>query len=111
MPRSSKTRDVKRRVVFSPEAQADLFELYDYIADQSGPTRAIGYIKRIEKTCLALDFAGERGTKRDDLRPGLRIMGFERRVTIAFHVEPGTVTIDRILYGGRDLQRAFGKTK
>ena len=32
-------------------------------------------------------------------------MGFERRVTIAFHVEPGTVTIDRILYGGRDLQR------
>ena len=38
-------------------------------------------------------------------------MGFERRVTIAFHVEPGTVTIDRILYGGRDLQRAFGKTK
>jgi toxin ParE1/3/4 len=101
---------VKRRVTFSPEAEADLFELYDYIASQSGPRRAIGYIGRIEKTCLGLEFAGERGTKRDDLRPGLRIIGFERRVTIAFHVDPDTITIDRILYGGRDLDRALGNT-
>jgi toxin ParE1/3/4 len=35
--------------------------------------------------------------------PGLRIIGFERRVAIAFHIDPGRVTIDRILYGGRDL--------
>jgi toxin ParE1/3/4 len=52
--------------------------------------------------------AGERGTRRDDLQPGLRIVGFERRVTIAFHVEPGTVTIDRVLYGGRDVDGILG---
>jgi toxin ParE1/3/4 len=34
---------------------------------------------------------------------GLRVAGFERRVAIAFHIAPDTVTIDRILYGGRDL--------
>jgi toxin ParE1/3/4 len=102
---------VKRRVIFSPEAEADLIELYDYIANEAGPDRAIGYIERIEKSCLSLERVSERGTKRDDLRPGLRIMGFERRVTIAFHVEPATVTVDRILYGGRDLGRALRKPK
>jgi hypothetical protein len=33
----------------------------------------------------------------------LRVVGFERRVAIAFHIGSGTVTVDRILYGGRDL--------
>jgi toxin ParE1/3/4 len=102
---------VAREVVFSPEAEADLFELYDYIAERSGPVRAIGYVGRIEKYCLGLADSAERGTKRDDLRAGLRIVGFERRVTIAFHVEPDTVTVDRILYGGRDVGRAINKSE
>jgi toxin ParE1/3/4 len=98
---------VAREVVFSPEAKADLFELYDYIAERSGRARALGYVDRIEKYCLGFAHAGERGTKRDDLRPDLRVVGFERRVTIAFHVDRDTVTIDRILYGGRDVGRAL----
>jgi toxin ParE1/3/4 len=97
----------KREVVFSPEAQDDLLHLYDYIAVRSGPVRSIGYIERLERYCLGFDLAAERGTRRDDIRPGLRIVGFERRVTIAFHVEPKRVTIDRILYGGRDLKTAL----
>ena len=95
-----------RKVVLSPEAEADLFELYDYIAERSGRTRAIGYVGRIEKYCLGFAHSAERGTMRDDLRPGLRTIGFEGRVTIAFHVDPNTVTIDRILFGGRDLDGA-----
>ncbi len=100
---------MERRVVFSPEAATDLFNLYDYIAKRSGPARAIGYIERIESHCAGFKFSAARGTKRDDLRPGLRITGFERRVTIAFHVEPGAVVIDRILYAGRDVKRALPK--
>jgi len=38
----------RRKVVFSPEAAADLTSLYDYIAERSGAARAIGYINRIE---------------------------------------------------------------
>jgi toxin ParE1/3/4 len=98
---------VQRRVIFSPEAAADLANLYEYIAKQSGLTRAINYIGRIETFCAGLKFSPERGTKWDDLRPGLRIVGFERRVTIAFHVQPAAVVIDRILYGGREVKRAL----
>jgi toxin ParE1/3/4 len=100
---------VAHRIVFSPEAKADLFELYDYIAERSGSRRAIRYVERIESFCRGFIVAPERGTRRDDLRPGLRTVGFERRLTIAFHVETNTVTIDRILYGGRDLDRALGE--
>jgi len=102
---------VERRVVSSPEAATDLFNIYDYIAKQSGPARAIGYISRIETHCLGFRYSAERGTKRDDLRPDLRISGFERRVTIAFHVELATVVIDRILYAGRDVPEALRKRR
>jgi toxin ParE1/3/4 len=98
---------VKRKVAFSPEAQSDLLSLYDYIAEQAGATIALGYIDRIERYCLGFDLGGERGTMRSDVRPGLRTVGFERRVTIAFHVDSESVTIDRILYGGRDLEHIF----
>jgi toxin ParE1/3/4 len=97
------------KVVFSPEAATDLIKLYDYIAARSGPLRAIGYIDRIETYCAGFEASPERGTKCDDLRPGLRIVGFERRVTIAFHTTRSTVIIDRILYGGRDVKRALSR--
>lgn len=100
----------RRNVVFSPEALGDLISLYDYIAADSGPVRAIGYIERIEDYCRKFDLAAQRGSRRDDVRPGLRVVGFERRVTIAFHVDATTVTIDRILYGGRDVDGVFRQT-
>ncbi len=85
------------RVVYSPEARQDLLQLYTYIAGHSGPERARMYAARIEAHCMGLADFPERGTRRDDLRLGLRIMGFERRVTIAFHLSSGTVIIDRVL--------------
>lgn len=91
------------RVLFSPEAREDLRQLYLYIAGRSGPERALGYIERIETHCMSFADFPERGTRRNDLLPGLRTIGFARRVTIAFHVTADTVTIDRILYGGRDV--------
>ena len=97
-----------RSVVYAPEAAEDLLQLYRYIAEQSGPERARGYVGRIEAHCKSLAEFPERGRRRDDLRPGLRITGFERRVSIAFHITAETVVIDRVLYGGRDLERSLG---
>jgi toxin ParE1/3/4 len=73
---------VTHKVVFRDEANADLTALYDYIADESGPTVAIAYVRRIRDACMALEHFPERGTKRDDIIKGLRTIGFERRVTI-----------------------------
>ena len=96
-------RSVARNVVFAPEAEDDLLQIYDFIADRANPERAYAYVERISAYCLGFATFPERGVKRDELRPGLRIVGFERRVTIAFHITPALVVIDRILYWGRDV--------
>ena len=96
-------------VVFAPEAQIDLLDLYDMIAEGGGE-RALAYVERVQAACLRLAVFPERGTRRDDVRPGLRVIGFERRVAIAFHVGAGRVTIDRVLHGGRDLGTLLSET-
>ena len=45
--------------------------------------------------------------RRDDVREGLRIVGFERRATVAFHVDKRRVTILRFFYGGQDWKDAI----
>lgn len=98
-----------REVIFAPEAQNDLLQLYDYIAERSGPARARAFAERIVSYCEGFALFPERGTRRDDLRRGLRTVGYGRRVAIAFHVATEKVTIDRVLYGGRDLRAALGE--
>lgn len=94
----------ERPVEFAPEAFDDLMQLYDWIANAASPETAIRYIDRIETYCRGMGVAPERGHKRDDIRPGLRIVGFERRISIAFTVCETRVTILRLFYGGRSWE-------
>lgn len=90
-------------VRFRPAAIADLIDLHAYIAERSGPERAAAYIRQLEAACMTLGDFPQRGTRRDDLRPGLRTLGFRRQASILFRIDAGSVEIGRILYGGRDL--------
>ena len=94
----------KYKVRFLAPAEADLLSLYDYISEQAGLHVAGDYIDRIETACLALQQSPERGMRRDDIRPDLRTLGFERRASIVFQVRAAEVVIVRIFYGGRDLE-------
>ncbi|WP_306462317.1 type II toxin-antitoxin system RelE/ParE family toxin [Mesorhizobium sp. M7A.F.Ca.MR.362.00.0.0] len=87
-----------------PEALADLRWIYDTIEIAAGNVTAIRYIERNEAYCQGLDYASKRGTRRDDLRPGLRVVGFERRVTVTFTVESDQVVIFRVFYGGANWE-------
>jgi toxin ParE1/3/4 len=44
------------------------------------------------------------GSTREDISPGLRTIGFRRRVTIAFTVDPDKVEIVGVFYGGQDFE-------
>jgi toxin ParE1/3/4 len=76
---------VARKVVLLDTASRELTDLGLYIASQSGTKAANGYLDRIYAACMSLATFPERGRRRDDM-PGLRTIGFERRVTIAFRV-------------------------
>src|ERR1700690_1133850 len=97
----------KLKISFRPQAEADLFALYRYIAREASLDVAGAYIDRIEAACMALETFPKRGTSRDDIRPGLRTMGFERRATIVFQVTRSEVVIVRIFHGGQDYERAL----
>lgn len=94
----------QRDIIFAPEARADLLAVYEWISVKASPDAALAYIERIETYCNGFDLASERGHARDDIRTGLRVIGFEGRVTIAFMVSDLTVTILRLFYGGQNWE-------
>jgi toxin ParE1/3/4 len=92
----------RRAVAFAPEARRDLLDLDDWIAERAGINIAESYIERLEGYCMGFGIAGERGQRRDDIRAGLRIIGFEKRITIAFTISETEVTILPLYYGGQN---------
>jgi toxin ParE1/3/4 len=95
------------RVIFAPLAERHIDSLHEYIAVHSSEEPADGYVGRIVDFCNGLSAFPLRGTQRDDLLPGLRVTGFERRVTIAFIVTVDVMLIEGIFYGGRDFEAEF----
>jgi toxin ParE1/3/4 len=93
---------VTHKVVFRPSARSDLFAIYNYIEQENGAARAGAYIDRIEAACMALSTFPERGSVRDAIGPGVRVVGFERRASILFRVDAEQVLILRVLHGGQD---------
>ena len=94
---------MKRRVRLAPEAEAQLLSIYRYIAAEASPEIARRYADAILDRCESLDSFPNRGTPRDDIRPGLRTIPFRRRVTIAFRVAADEVTILGIFSAGQDV--------
>jgi len=91
------------RVVHSAAAKAQLLAVYRYIADEANPDIAQRYTGSILDQCEKLNSFPDRGTPRDDLRPGLRTIAFKRRVVIAYAVMEDRVLIVGIFYGGQDF--------
>lgn len=97
----------ERPVVFAPEAAGDLVALYEWITDEASPDVALAYLERVEAFCHRLSKGSKRGHLRADIRAGLRIIGFERRLTIAFMVDESRVTVLRVFARGRDWEESI----
>ena len=97
-------------VVFAPEAEDNLVTLYEYIAEHGSPAMAARYTEAIVAYCEGLSTLPHVGTRRDDIRPGLRITNYKGRAVIAFDVDDPTrtVAILGVFYGGRSYERVFG---
>ncbi len=105
MPRS----DGPYEVVFDRAATADLSAIFDYIEDRAGSTIATNFVNRLYAFCCRLEHTPERGTKRDEVRAGLRSIGYRRRATILFEVDHRRrrVIIVGVYYGGRNYETDF----
>jgi plasmid stabilization system protein ParE len=94
-------------VVFTPEAEAQLTELYGYIAAEASPEIAARFTDGIVTYCESLSTFPARGNRRDDIRPGLRVTGYRKRVAIAFQVDEDRINIIGVFYGGQDYEAAL----
>lgn len=65
------------RVVFAPEALAQLQSLFSYIAAMASPDVVRRYTNEIVTYCEGLHVFPLRGNRRDDIRPGLRITNYK----------------------------------
>jgi plasmid stabilization system protein ParE len=95
--------DESSRCLFA-EAEKQLTALYSYIADAASPDIAARYTEAIVSYCESLRTFPDRGTMRNDVRPGLRITHYKKRTIIAFAVDAEHLSIIGVSYGGQDYE-------
>ena len=93
------------KLVFRPEAEADLADIHDYIAEDS-PSRAKEFITLLRRKCEPLCDHPRLGRARDDLRPGLRSFPVGRYLVI-YRVREDAVEIVNFVQGSRDVDAMF----
>lgn len=92
------------RVEYGRYAQRHLDELWDYVADVSSAQAADRLVLQIVEFCDDLSNFPHRGRLREDIGPGIRVCGYQRRAAIAFTVTGDAVEILGVYWGGRDYE-------
>lgn len=96
-------------VVFAPEADDQLEELFFHVADKASTLMAKRYTDAIVRVCESLALFPYRGVPRDDIRPGLRITHHKGRTIVAYAIDDASrqVSILGVYYGGQDYESAL----
>jgi toxin ParE1/3/4 len=93
------------RVVFSEEADRHLLSIWQYLAERGGPEAADRFVRLVTEKCAGLSTMPDRGSPRDDLKPGMRTVPIPRRATIGYVVTGDDVVVVGIGYRGQDMSK------
>jgi toxin ParE1/3/4 len=96
---------VRRRVIYAPEAEADLLATARRIAEHN-LAAAERLIDTIDDKAHLLLTAPTMGLQRDDLAPGLRSFPVGNYV-IFYRVVKHGIEVARVLHGARDIPSLF----
>jgi len=77
-----------------------LRQLLDYLVPRAGRAVAFGYTGRLKTFLRGFETSPKHGTARSDTRDGLRVIGFERSLSIAFTVVGEAAYVLRVLTKG-----------
>jgi toxin ParE1/3/4 len=94
---------MKRDLILTDTAQADLVGIYDHIAGDS-PESAERFITRFVADLHRIARIGVTGVARDTLRPGLRMHPFGRYIAY-FRVEGTNLSVVRVVHSARDIDQ------
>jgi toxin ParE1/3/4 len=95
-----------KRVEFSPAAEADLFEITDYVS-RDHPAAARKLVRDLRKACEDLARLPALGHRRPDLTPDPQVMFYCVRDYYLVIYRKGTrpLEVARVLHGARDVAR------
>ena len=93
------------RVLKRPQAEADLEEIWWYIA-QDNPDAADRLLDQIEERCTALAGFPMMGVRREELLPSLRSLAVGNYVVFYLPLDDG-IDMVRVLHGMRDIDALF----
>jgi toxin ParE1/3/4 len=89
------------KLFLSPAAQADLMDIAVFIA-QDNPTRALSFVDELEDKCQMLTTAPGIGSARPELGDGICMLPHGRYLLL-YRQAGGTLRVERILHGKRDV--------
>jgi toxin ParE1/3/4 len=92
--------------VWSPEAERDLFEIWDYVWLAATAAVADKQLREIERVCFVLGAWPEYGRARNDVRAGLRSVAVSRYV-VFYRVTKSAIEIVRVLDERREVEAIF----
>jgi toxin ParE1/3/4 len=98
----------RRRVIWSPEADKDLLDIWAYYARVASPEIADNLLREIDRIGDGIGENPLLSRQRDDLLPGLRSF-IVRPHVIFFRIGDGAVEVVRVLHGRRDFPTIFGR--
>lgn len=92
----------------APEAEADLDELWFYVASNASIEVADRLVDSVATRFFLLARYPRAGRQRDDILPGMRIFPIGDYVVL-YRLEGNDVLIARVVRGSRDLETLFGE--
>jgi toxin ParE1/3/4 len=93
------------RVTLRPQAEADILDIWAYIAEDS-LVDADRWIDRLDESFMLWATQPKMGRPRDELSLGMRSLPFGRYV-VFFEPRPDGIDVVRVLHGSRDLDEQF----
>jgi toxin ParE1/3/4 len=98
--------ELELQLIWSPEAEADLLEIWRWGAVRFSPDTADGHLRDIQRAALDLTGAPLSGRSRNDLRPGLRSRVVYPTV-VFYRVGSRSIDVVRVIDGRRNVAAIF----
>jgi len=97
----------RRPLIWSPEALADLSDIWDYYAQAASRQTADSIIRAIGNAVRLLEDHPYGGRTRDEVRPGLRSIAASPHVVFYRVIANEIAQIVRVIDGRRDIDAIF----
>ena len=96
------------RPIWSPEALADLSDIWTYYVRVAGRDTANDIVRGIDRACKRLGNHPYSGRERNKIRPGLRSVVARPHVVFYRVTRDEIAEIVRVIDGRRDIDEIFG---